>query len=192
MNEPSGRATPPGLLFAGIGCLVLGLFALCTQGWGIASYAMMQSFDLGAMQADGEASALMDSQMNMMRQAALSAGVGLIVAFVLLVVGTLILAKRPSARFAPAGLGFAAFVELLQVGLSVWMYLQMTQMMEREMAGMGGGDAFGSGVAGLAIGIPAVWSLAKVGFFVWSAYYVSKPETRELFRAPERLGPRGD
>ena len=73
------------------------------------------------------------------------------------------------------------------------MYFQMTQMMERQMGEMGAGPGmFGAGVAGLAIGLPAVWSLAKVGFFVWSAYYVSKPEIRELLRAPTRLGPRGD
>ena len=80
------------------------------------------------------------------------------------------------------------------MGLQVWQYFQMTRMMEEQMAGVG--DSTGAfsmgGIAAVAIAIPAFWALCKVGFFVWSAFYVSKPEIGVLLNSPRRLGPRGD
>lgn len=197
MAPPTPRSpTPAALYFAGIGTLLFGALGLCTQGGGVANGAFMGR--LGTIEgASEEMAPFMEAQREIMFQATLSAGVGLLVVFILIGAGSILLARIAAARHVWIVFIIAIVAELGQTALAMHHQTRSLSAMESLIeadgtsgASMMGGFAGGAMAAGM--GMIGCWAFFKVAFFAWAAYFVKSPEAQELFAAAPQYNARGD
>lgn len=198
MDQSATR--PVGLYVVGIGAMLFGLLGMCTQGITLASTVQQGgAMQPGSFPQDDTFRELAELQSSMYVPTMVSAGVGVMVALVLLVFGALTIARLSLALLTPAVLLGAAIIELLQLAVSVYYQMKTAELMGGLTGGLDAAVGGGTGIesmASMAMGIGLCvlggWGVLKCAFFGAGAVYLRKPELRRLFEAPPTLGPRGD
>ena len=189
MNQPIEK-TPTGIYVVGIGTLLFGLLSFCCSGWGIVSATQNSPEQLRANPYADEAmiQGIVQAQESTFVVVVVAAVVSILISLALLVFSGFVLARKPLAMVTPIVLVVATVWTVIDVGITLWAQSVQLEAMKPWMEQSGGGAAAMQGAMQMGMGFVVClyggWALLKIGFFVFGAIYLRKPEVQAHLGGP--------